>query len=139
LKQKIGLAGRRIEAGFRMGFLMKPASKTARIVIVIKLLHTAVWLFIVACILAVPIAAALHNFRLSALFAAIVLLECLVLSVNRFRCPLTDLAARFAPETSHNFDIYLPNWLARHNKTIFGTIFVVGGLFALAQWLLSMR
>jgi hypothetical protein len=38
-----------------------------------------------------------------------------------------------------NFDIYLPNWLARHNKTIFGAIFILGGLFALAQWLISTR
>jgi hypothetical protein len=116
---------------------MQPNPKP--VLAVIKLLHTAVWLFFVACIAAVPLAASMHRFRLTALLAAIVLLECLVLALNRFRCPLTDLAARFAPETSHNFDIYLPNWLARHNKTIFGTLFVIGGLFALAQWLLSMR
>ena len=108
-------------------------------IIAIKLLHTAVWFFFVSCIVAVPIAAALHNFRLAALFAALVLLECLVLAINRFRCPLTDLASRFAPESSPNFDIYLPNWLARHNKTIFGTLFIAGSLFALAEWLLSIR
>jgi hypothetical protein len=107
--------------------------------VAIKLLHTAVWLFFVACIAAVPVAAALRNFRLTAVFATLVLIECLVLAVNRCRCPLTDVAARFAPETSDNFDIYLPNWLARHNKTIFGALFLAGGLFALAQWLLSMR
>lgn len=108
-------------------------------VIAIKLLHTAVWLFFVSCIAEIPIAAALHNFRLAALFAALVLLECLVLAINRFRCPLTDLATRMTPETSPNFDIYLPNWLARHNKTIFGTLFAAGSLFALTQWLLSIR
>ena len=37
-------------------------------------------------------------------------------------------------QRSANFDIYLPVWLARYNKAIFGTLFVVGGLFVLARW-----
>jgi hypothetical protein len=118
---------------------MQPESKTASIVVAIKLLHTAVWLFFVACIVAVPVAAAMHRFPLAALFSGLVLIECLVLAFNRCRCPLSDLAARFAPETKDNFDIYLPNWLARHNKAIFGALFVAGGLFALLQWLLRGR
>lgn len=115
---------------------MQPDVNPAPIVVAVKLLHTVVWLFFVVCILAVPITAGLHRFHLSALFASLVLLECLVLVINRWRCPLTDLAARYSPETSENFDIYLPNWLARHNKTIFGILFIAGGLFALVQWLL---
>ena len=118
---------------------MKPASKPASVVVAIKLLHTVVWCFFVACIVAVPVAAGLRRFRLTAFFAGLVLLECLVLVLNRWRCPITDLAASYTAETSDNFDIYLPNWLARHNKTIFGVLFVVGGLFALAQWLLFGR
>ena len=35
------------------------------------------------------------------------------------------------------FDIYLPLWLARHNKTIFGTLFAVGELFVLERWIFS--
>ena len=111
----------------------------APIVVAIKLLHTFIWIFFVACIAAVPLAAGLHRFRLAAFLAGLVLLECLVLVLNGWRCPITDVAARYAPETSENFDIYLPNWLARHNKTIFGVLFVAGGLFALAQWWLYGR
>jgi hypothetical protein len=118
---------------------MELKSQPAHVVVAIKLLHTVVWLFFVECIVAVPVACCLHRFKLAAALAALVLLECLVLVLNGWRCPLTDLAARFTPETSHNFDIYLPNWLARHNKTIFGAIFILGGLFALAQWLISTR
>jgi hypothetical protein len=106
-----------------------------RVVVAIKLLHTVVWLFLVACILAVPVAGSVHNFRLAAVFAIIVFFECLVLAFNRCRCPLSDLAARYTPETAPNFDIYLPNWLARHNKLIFGILFVAGGLLTFAEWL----
>ena len=53
---------------------------------------------------------------------------------NRGQCPLTGLAARFTSDPADNFDIYLPNWLARHNKLIFGTLFVVNELFVLWCW-----
>jgi hypothetical protein len=115
---------------------LKFISHRRRVVVAIKLLHTLVWLFMVACILAVPVAGSLRNFRLAAVFTVIVLFECLVLAVNRCRCPLSDLVARFTPETAPNFDIYLPNWLARHNKIIFGTLFGAGALFTLAEWLI---
>lgn len=114
---------------------MKSVAQQRRVVAAIKLLHTVVWLFLVACILAVPVAGSVHNFRLAAVFAIIVLLECLVLAINRCRCPLSDLAARYTPEVTPNFDIYLPNWLARHNKLIFGILFVAGGLLTFAEWL----
>jgi hypothetical protein len=105
----------------------------------IKTMHTVVWVFFVACIVAVPAAAAAHRFRMSAFFAGFVLLECLVLAVNRGRCPLTDVAARYAAEDAPNFDIYLPAWVARFNKQIFGTIFVLGVFFALVEWLMATR
>lgn len=73
------------------------------------------------------------------MFAGLVLVECLVLAVNRCRCPLTDLAVRYAPEDSPNFDIYLPRPVAKYNKQIFGTLFVLGALFALAEWLTAAR
>jgi hypothetical protein len=76
---------------------------------------------------------------LGALLSALVLFEfeCAVLALNRGSCPLTDLAARYTDERRDNFDIYLPLWLARYNKTIFGSLFVVGELFVLASWLSS--
>ena len=33
------------------------------------------------------------------------------------------------------FDIFLPLWLARYNKQIFGTLFVLSVAYALAEWL----
>jgi hypothetical protein len=34
-----------------------------------------------------------------------------------------------------NFDIYLPNWLARYNKAIVGTLFVMNELIVFWLWL----
>lgn len=100
----------------------------------IKLLHTAVWLVVAGCIIAIPVAAALRHYRWTAALTAVVLVECGVLAANRGVCPLTTVAARYTGQRTPNFDIYLPVWLARHNKTIFGVLFVVGELFAFWRW-----
>jgi hypothetical protein len=100
----------------------------------IKLVHTLVWAFFAACVVAIPIAAAYAEYSRAALLIGLVALEVLVLLFNSWRCPLTDEAARYTGERRANFDIYLPEWLARHNKTIFGTLYVAGVLFTLARW-----
>jgi len=105
----------------------------------IKLLHTVIWLFFAGCIAAIPFAAARDQFLWAAGLSGLVLVECAVLAVNRGRCPLTDLASRYTEERGDNFDIYLPLWLARRNKMIFGTLFAAGELFMLARWLVSLR
>lgn len=100
----------------------------------IKLLHTAIWAFLAASILALPLAAVLRRFRLARILSVVVLLECGVLAVHGGRCPLTDLAARYTLDRTSNFDIYLPNWLARYNKIIFGSLFVFGELVVVWCW-----
>jgi hypothetical protein len=112
---------------------MKPESR----LIAVKLLHTLVWVFFVACIAGIPAAAALREFRWAAILAALVAVECAVIALNRGRCPLTDVAGRYTEQREDNFDIYLPLWLARYNKQIFGTLFLAGALYALAAFLLS--
>ena len=100
----------------------------------IRLLHTAAWLGFVACIVAIPISAGFEDFRTAVILSGVVLVECLILAVNRCRCPLTNLAGVYTEERADNFDIYLPLWLARYNKLVFGSLFVAGEIFALLQW-----
>jgi len=103
--------------------------------VAIKLLHTLVWAIMAGSILALPVTALLERFNAAIILTVIILTECGVLALNRGQCPLTGVAARFTTDPADNFDIYLPNWLARHNKLIFGTLFVVNELFVLWRWL----
>ena len=82
-----------------------------------------------------PISAWTGRFDRALGFAGIVFAEVLVLAFNRLQCPLTAIAARYTSDRRANFDIYLPEWLARRNKEIFGTLFFLGLLFALARWM----
>ncbi|MFZ1694190.1 MAG: hypothetical protein WAT74_13405 [Flavobacteriales bacterium] len=62
-------------------------------------------------------------------------LECLVLVTFRMFCPLTLMARRYSDSDKPNFDIYLPEWLARHNKIIYGSLLglvVIGVIWRLA-------
>lgn len=101
----------------------------------IKLAHTAIWAIMAGCILLLPVVGMERNFVLAAVLTGVVLAECGVLAVNRCKCPLTVLAARYTGDRTDSFDIYLPLWLARHNKTVFGTLFVVGEIVVLWCWL----
>ena len=101
----------------------------------VKLLHTIVWAIFVVCIVAIPPLAWFDQFAAVVWLSAAVFGEVLVLALNGWRCPLTPIAARFTAERRDNFDIYLPEWLARYNKQIFGTLFVCGELWAIALWL----
>jgi hypothetical protein len=75
----------------------------------IRLVHTVVWVFFVVIILAIPVAAWLRRFGLFLVLSAIVLVEVAVLALNRLRCPLTVVAARYTEDRRDNFDIYLPS------------------------------
>ena len=130
---------RRIESLLYWGLLVQAKSERLSVLAGIKFLHTVIWLFFAGCIVAIPIAGARRQFLLAAVLTGLVLVECAVLAVNRCRCPLTNLAGRYTEERANSSDIYLPLWLARHNKTIFGTLFAVGELFVLGQWLISSR
>lgn len=101
----------------------------------IKLLHTVIWAFLAGSIVGLPVAGMLRRFRWAATITIVILLECAVLAANGGKCPLTDVAARYTADRRPNFDIYLPNWLAEHNKVIFGTLFVAGEFVVLGCWL----
>jgi len=55
----------------------------------------------------------------------LVLVEGIVLLLFNYTCPLTIVAHKYSGSTRDNFDIYLPNWLARYNKIIYTVILIV--------------
>lgn len=101
----------------------------------VKLIHTVAWAFFASCVVLIPIAAWTHRFALASILIGIVALESLVLVFNAWRCPLTDVAARYTESRRPNFDIFLPSWLAQYNKEIFGSLYLCGIIWTLLAWL----
>jgi hypothetical protein len=100
----------------------------------VKIVHTVDWAFFAVCIIAIPVASWWGHHAAAAWLSAIVFVEVAILVANGRNCPLTAVAARFTEERHGNFDIYLPLWLARHNKLIFGVLYVLSMAFAYVRW-----
>ena len=89
----------------------------------IKLIHTAVWIFFNVVISYLAYAVITSRVDRWAWIALVVIgLECVVLLLFKMACPLTVVARRYSDSQRANFDIYLPEWLARYNKLIYGII-----------------
>lgn len=101
----------------------------------IKALHSVVWVVFAGAVLAIPPLALFGQLAACVWLSLLVWIETAVLVANRWRCPLTGVAARYTDDRADNFDIFLPAWLARHNKLIFGALFAVGELLLLWRWL----
>ena len=89
----------------------------------IKIIHTLIWLFFNFVIFYMLYAAVVN--KLDAwlwLGYGIIFTEGIVLLIFKSFCPVTVLARRYSDSTKDNFDIYLPNWLARNNKLIYTLI-----------------
>lgn len=100
----------------------------------IKTFHTLAWAFFAGCIVAIPFAVYFNNLRIAAVLIALVLVEVMIIALNRGSCPLTAVAARYTSNRADNFDIFLPVWLARYNKAIFGLLFVGALVYTLVAW-----
>ena len=113
---------------------MQPAQK----LLILKVIHTLIWAFFV-CVIGYVVYSGITNQITSYTWVGIGLVigEGLVLWIFRMFCPLTVLARRYSDSQKDNFDIFLPNWLARHNKLVFGGLYLLGIALTAVQWLRS--
>jgi hypothetical protein len=93
----------------------------------LKLLHSIVWLFFASNVIFVFLAGILG---IDSLFVYIsiflVLIEGIILLIFKWRCPITIVAQKYTKNPEVGFDIFLPKLIAKYNKTIFTTIFIIG-------------
>jgi hypothetical protein len=89
----------------------------------IKLVHTFVWVFFNVVIFYLFYAVVVGKIdKWVWICLGLIGLETGILLMFRMMCPLTVMARRYSDSTKDNFDIYLPNWLARYNKLIYSII-----------------
>ena len=94
--------------------------------IIIKTIHTLIWLFFNAVIFYLYYAAISNRIgKWVWIGIGLIVLEGLVLLVFKRMCPVTLIARKYSGSTKDNFDIFLPNWLAKYNKQIYTALFVI--------------
>lgn len=89
----------------------------------IKILHTLIWLgynYLIFYMLYLVLTDQLTPMLWIGYI--LVAVEGCVLWYFKFTCPLTIIARRYSDSERPNFDIFLPEWLARYTKVIYTTI-----------------
>lgn len=106
--------------------------------LIIKIFHTAIWLFFNVVIFYLLYAALINKIdKWIWICIGLVLLEGMVLWIYNWFCPLTIVARRYTDSTKENFDIFLPNWLAKYNKAIYTSIFSIALIILVYRLLFS--
>ena len=105
----------------------------------LKLVHTVIWAFFVTMIGAIWVCAAQGDLTGAGWAIAIVMVECVILGLNRGQCPLGKFAERYTDDRTANFDICVPAWLAGRTKPVFGSLFAGGILFTAIRWVIMPR
>ena len=94
--------------------------------IVIRSIHTAIWLFYVF-VFGYILFAGIFNRIDAFLWIAIglVIFEGIILIINRWKCPLTVIAYKYSNDHKIGFDIFLPRIIAKYNKSFFVIVFLL--------------
>jgi hypothetical protein len=92
----------------------------------IKVLHTLIWVFFNVVIFYLLYAVVTNRIdKWVWICLGLIVLEGLVLLLFKKMCPITVVARKYSDSKQDNFDIFLPNWLARYNKEIYTSIVLV--------------
>jgi hypothetical protein len=92
----------------------------------IKVIHTIIWIFFNVVLFYMAYAVITNKIgKFVWIGIGLIILEGVVLIIFNKMCPLTIMAHKYSDSNKDNFDIYLPNWLAKHNKLIYTTFFVI--------------
>ena len=102
--------------------------------LLVKMLHTVIWIFF-NLVLGYLFYAVIYD-RIDLRFwlgVGMILIECIVLITNKWTCPLSPIARRYTSSTKANFDIFLPNWLAKNNLLIYSGLLIILVLIVLIK------
>ena len=92
----------------------------------IKIMHTLIWVFFNFVIFYMLYAVIVNKLdEWLWICYGVIVLEGLTLLIFKMVCPLTLMARNYSDSTNDNFDIYLPNWLAKYTKLIYTGILIV--------------
>ncbi len=92
----------------------------------IKIIHTLIWVFFNFVIFYMLYAVIVNKLDIWLWIGyGFIFLEGITLLIFKFFCPSTLIARKYSNSTKDNFDIYLPNWLAKYTKLIYTAILII--------------
>lgn len=105
---------------------------------IIKLTHIVIFLFMSACVVYILYAGITRTYDWYLLAAiSLVLIEGMVLIINRWQCPLTELARKYGDTRGSVTDMFYPKWFVPHVFRFSTALFVIGLLVLGINYLLK--
>lgn len=102
----------------------------------IKLIHTGIWLFyniVIGYLVYAVLSGRIDKWMWICL--GMIVIEALILAIFKRTCPITIVARKYSNSSKENFDIFLPEWLARNNKLIYSIIVGVSLIILIARFI----
>ena len=88
--------------------------------VIIRILHTLIWVFFNAVLAYLFYAVIINKIdKWIWIGLGLFVLEGIILVLFKMMCPLTVMARKYSDSGKENFDIFLPEWLAKYNKPIY--------------------
>ena len=113
--------------------MMSKKFSTNEKLIGIKALHTIIWVFFNVVIFYLLYAVIIDKIdKYVWICLGLIILEGLILLAFKSICPITIIARKYSASEKSNFDIYLPNWLAKYNKVIYNNSVYCGDYFSIS-------
>ena len=92
----------------------------------VKIIHTLIWLFFNVVIFYLLYAVLTDKIdKWVWIGLSLFVVEGIILVAFKMACPLTIIARKYSNSTKDNFDIFLPEWLAKYNKLIYTTLLAI--------------
>lgn len=109
--------------------------RDSQLLALVRGLHTAVYVVMVAAIFEVLYAATTGYAGLWLRIALVLLaLETVIFVGNGMKCPLTALAVRYGAEHGYAFDTFLPERVTQYTFRFFGSLMMVGLVLLAVRW-----
>jgi len=104
----------------------------------IKAIHTALFIFFSACLAYVYYSGITRTYDWI-LFLAIgsILIEGLVLILNKWQCPLTNLAREYGDEHGRVTDMFFPAWFVPHVFRSCSVLLIIGVAVLVVNYLIG--
>ena len=103
----------------------------------IRLTHAILFLLMTFGVLYILYSGITHTYNWALIFSiSAVTLESLALWLNRWRCPLTDLAIKYGAteEKARVTSLFCPKWFVPYVFKVYGVLFVIGLILVLVRY-----
>lgn len=103
-------------------------------IVFVKITHSLIWAVMVAAIFYILFSGITGIITALTYYCiGLLVVELVVLLLNNWACPLTTVAKKVKSDWKDGDDIFLPKWIAIHNKEIFGSLLVIGVVLVLLR------